>query len=169
MAADFPVDEHNLSFSDEEAARLFITQSTFHNIDTQEAYSAADFFDNLSVDMQFGESLEVQNHDLANIAASIENEDWREHNDVQYFDFSSDVDNGYSVSTQEPFVLTRHHDGAKFVVGDKSLNDMSDEAKRYGENHALPPVYDEQSVETDLKRFGQPVNDDELDANKRKR
>ena len=49
MAANFPVDEHNLSFSDEEAARLFITQSTFHNVDTQEADSVADFFDNLSV------------------------------------------------------------------------------------------------------------------------
>ena len=96
--------------------------------------------------MPFGESLEDQNRDLPNIAASIENEDWGEHNNVQYFDFSSDVDNGYSVSTQEPFVLTCHHDGAKFVVGDKSLNEMSDEAKRYGENHTLPPVYDEKSV-----------------------
>ena len=45
--ADCAVDENNLSFSEDEYSSVFITQSTFHAVDTQDVVEMVDFLDNL--------------------------------------------------------------------------------------------------------------------------
>ena len=52
--SDFPVDKGNLSFSDNECSSLFITQSSFNSISTQDLDDAVDFFG--VADMSFGEN-----------------------------------------------------------------------------------------------------------------
>ena len=97
MASNFPVNELNVSFSDEDVSSLFITQSTFRDVDTQEVNEAADFFDNFEMMyllMIVGMLRKVILYNLV-----IVPEDWRDHKSVQYFNFSNDVDNGYEVST----------------------------------------------------------------------
>ena len=97
-------------------------------------------------------------------------EDWREHKSVQFFDFCDQLDNGYEVSSQEPFVLTQHYDGKKFVVGDGIAHDKIDSDVKIDSNKDENiPKYNEETVEADLKCFGQVVDDTELDVIRRKR
>ena len=85
---------------------------------------------------------------------------------MQYFNFSNDVDNGYEVSTQEPFILTRHSDGKKFVVGPGDKHDGISPSSGSVENESsTKPLYDEKTVGSDLARFGEAVGDVELDVN----
>ena len=91
MASDFPVDGNNLSFSDEEDNSIFIMQSTFLDVNTQQVDDAIDFF---SGDLAISKSLDVQDKDLNNILD--------EHDDEmceKVFDFLEDTDNGWSVSS----------------------------------------------------------------------
>ena len=41
---EFPVDEGNLSFSDDDSSNIFITQRTFQDVTTQEVDNAMDLF-----------------------------------------------------------------------------------------------------------------------------
>ena len=167
MASNFPVDENNLSFSDDDASSLFITQSTFRDINTQEVSDAVEFFDNITGDMSCGDNSNVQKDDLADITIP---EDWRDHKSVHYFDFSNDIDNGYDVSSQEPYVLTRHYDGKKFVVGDSSSCeiDKADDSTVDGNVRQAVP-YDVERISGDLKCFGDAIKDEELEAVRHKR
>ena len=73
MASEYPFDEKNLSFSDDDASSLFITQSTFSNVNTQQVSNAVDFFDNFGGDMSCGDASEVASNDLKNLEVP---EDW---------------------------------------------------------------------------------------------
>ena len=160
MAGNFPVDENNLSFSDDDVSSLFITQSTFHDISTQVVSEAVDFLDGLSGELSTGEVTNVMNKDSGELS-----EDWCDHKSVQYFDFSHDVDNGYEVSTQELFILTCHYDGKQFVVNSKNELDVHDcdDGKLSG-NVTGDVKYDDSNIESDLKHFGDAVDQDTLDS-----
>ena len=167
MASNYPVDEGNLSFSDEDGSELFITQSTFRDISVEKNDENDDFFESVSGDVSSGDNPNVQQQDLANLVVP---EDWHEHKSLQFFDFSDQLDNGYEVSTQEPFVLTRHYDGKKFVVGDGIAHDkVVSDVKSDSNKDEKIPKYNEETVEADLKRFGQVVDDNELDMIRRKK
>ena len=126
MAGDCPVDDLNLSFSGDKGKNLFITQSTFRDVTTQEADDAADFF------MDFGDIIvsdtnECERRDLEKLAVEAQNDMCQ-----KIFDFSNDVDNGWKVSTQEnPIIVTRKSDGEQFVVGSSGTSDYpeGDESK----------------------------------------
>ena len=97
--AECPVDENNLSFSDDEYNSLFITQNSFRDVNTQDVVDAVDYFDTFG-NFSSGDSPNVQKQDLDNVL-DVQEYDWREHRDVQYFDFTGDHDNGCEVSTQD--------------------------------------------------------------------
>ena len=109
--SDFPVDEGNLSFSDDECSSLFITQSSFNSISTQDVDDAVDFFG--VTDMSFSENdLKVTGH-LS--VLSQESEEMCEH----MFNFTpSETDNSWPVDNDcAPFKVTRNADGKHFTVG----------------------------------------------------
>ena len=97
---EFPVNQRNLSFSDEKDNSFFTTQSIFHEVDTQEVVHAVDYLETLE-NLSVGDSSEVQRKQLDKIK-EVQEFDWRDHEDVHYFDFSNENDS--EVSLQEPFV-----------------------------------------------------------------
>ena len=149
--AEFPVDENNLSFSDDEYQNLFITQSSFKNVSTQEVEDTVGYFDSLG-DVSLSDNNSVRD-ELNKLSPKTE-EMCR-----KVFDFSEDVDNGWSVSTQDAnFLVTRNYDGQSFMVGGDTKHDESD-----GKNDVII-VNDE--LEKDLKRFNSIVSDEDLDNSK---
>ena len=154
-----------LSFSDEDCSSLFITQSSFREINTQDAFVAADYLDTLG-NVSSGDSPKLDNDGLT---------DWCEHKDVQYFDFTGgEVDNGYDVCTQnEGFVLKSHEDGSVFFVGNCDNTSTGDITKSDIGNSTIvdgiPPMYDSALIGDDLKCFGNAVSEEKLDENKFKR
>ena len=71
-------------------------------------------------------------------------------------------------------MLTRHHDGKKFVVGqaEQGMNvseKIAEEARKFEYNFPLPPMYDKEKVQSDIHRFGVAMSDETLDENKNKR
>ena len=154
---DFPVDVANLSFSDDEAmASLFITQSTFNSVTTQQVNDAVDFLDGLG-DVSVGDT---NNGQLNRVSEEEKQDEMCE----KIFDFSDDYDNGYRVSTQDdPILVTRKSDGKVFTVGDSKATVAE---HIIDINSALPANYD---AEKDLKRFKSIVSDEELCAIKNKR
>ena len=108
--ADFPVDQLNLSFSEGECKNLFITQSTFRDINAQDVEDALEYFKDFS-DVSFGELKGQEAIDLTKMS--------QESNDMcdKIFDFSDDHDNGWSVLNDNvPFIVTRKSDGKVFTV-----------------------------------------------------
>ena len=82
------------------------------------------------------------------------------------FDFSEEVDNGWSVSTQnDPIVVTCNSDGQKFTIGGEDKHDEI--IKHYEQNHVLKCL--DKDIEEDLKRFSSVVTATDLDELKRKR
>ena len=114
MGDDCPIGSGNLSFSDDDYEHeIFISQSTFSNVTTQEATEAAEYFD-LFGDMLSPATSGVEQNDLLNIGNEISQEDMCS----KVFDFLNDHDNGWSVSSQKnPFIVTRNSDGKQFVIG----------------------------------------------------
>ena len=108
-----------------------------------------EFFDDISGNVSCSDSSSVQQRELSKL---IVPEDWHEHKSVQFFDFSNDVDNGYTVSMQEPFILTHHSDGKKFHVGEGcALNELTDEGQSVSKVKDKSGSYDVKSVSSDLK------------------
>ena len=109
--SDFPVDEGNLSFSVHEYSSLFITQSSFNSISTQDLDDAVDFFG--VADMSFGENDSRVTGDLSVLYQESEEMCGR------VFDFTSgETDNSWSVDNNcAPFKVTRNADGKQFTVG----------------------------------------------------
>ena len=119
MASDFPIDKANLSFSgDQDATSLFITQSSFHNVDTLVVDNAAEYFEGLG-DFKFGDESDQKAIELnSDMAKEVSQDEMCN----QIFDFSDYVDNGYTVSTQDnPFIVTMKSDRKQFKVGKKSV------------------------------------------------
>ena len=108
--SDFPVDEGNLSFSDDECSSLFITQSSFNSISTVDVDDAVDFFG--VADMSFGENDLKVAGDLS--VLSQESEEMCGH----VFNFmSGETNNSWSVDNNcAPFKVTRNADGKQFTV-----------------------------------------------------
>ena len=168
----FPVDENNLSFSDDDGDSLFITQSTFRNIDTQVVADAVDYFDTLG-NAAVGDSPNVQNVDVNGIV-NVEEFDWCDHKDVQYFNFDGQIDNGYEVNTQDDGYLVKSHaDGNEIFIADSanSSDGYSTKPPELSSEilHGQPSTYDVSTVGCDLKRFGEAVSEEKLDENKFKR
>ena len=167
---DCPVDKGNLSFSDDEVNALFITQSSCNNVDTQDVVEAVSYLETLG-SVSVSDSSKVQNKDFVDI--NVEDEvDWHEHKDVQYVDFTGDIDIGCEVSSQksETFLVTRHRDGQQFFVGDshatessESTGNQSTDLNDSGHDH------DPQQVGSDLKRFGSAISDEKIEETKFKR
>ena len=158
--ADFRVDEANLSFSgDEDASSLFITQSSFSNISTQEVDEAVDFFgglENVSFDDKNDDKTGNVDTELASLSQKSEEMCRR------VFDFTSgEKDNSWSVQNDvAPFIVTRNCDGQEFTVGNNEIN-VTD-----GQDHSYD-VSDE--LKQDMKCFSNIVSPGELDQSKRKR
>ena len=75
------------------------------------------------------------------------------------------------MSTQEgSFVLKRHYDGKSFRVPSNNAGNNSggDDSKVVG-NVASDVKYDHSTVQDDLKRFGEAVDDNVLDGIRRQR
>ena len=139
--SDFPVDELNLSFSGDEYENLFITQSSFNNVTTQDVSDAVEYFNDLG-EVSFGDSTNVESGDLSKLSPKTERMCGK------VFDFSDDVDNSWSVSTQDfPIVVTRNSDGKQFLFGDddsKVINvTVNDEEKS--------KIVESKELEQDLK------------------
>ena len=118
--ADCPVDANNLSFSDDEYSSLFITQSTFCAVDTQDVVEAVDFLDNLG-NFSSGDSPKSEQHGEEHVQLVLEY-DWREHKDIQYFNFCGDVDNGCDVTTSDTgYIVKSPADGSEIFVFDKDV------------------------------------------------
>ena len=160
MASNFPVNELNVSFSDEDVSSLFITQSTFRDVDTQEVNEAADFFDNF--EMMY----------LLVIVGMLRKVIW--------ITWSLFLRTGETISQcstsifpmmlimamRYQHILTRHSDGKKFVVGPGDKHDGISPSSGSVENESsTKPLYDEKTVGSDLARFGEAVGDVELDVN----
>ena len=108
----------DISSGDEEASQLFITQSSFHEPDTQTLDHAADEvglddFDLSDVHVLNAQDLQcIQNHHADQFTMC-----------EKIFDFiEGDAYNGWSVESQEdpngPYTVTRSSDGKQFVVGE---------------------------------------------------
>ena len=170
--ADCPVDEQNLSFSDDDYNSLFITQSSFRDVKTQDVVEAVDFMDSLG-EFSVGDNSNVEKCDIADVS-NVEEFDWCEHEDVQYFDFSGDVDNGYDVSTQDQgYILKSHSDGSEIFVYDSTVhsdgNFTGDTLKLDVISDVESTMYDPGTIGSDLKHFGPAVSEQKLDQNKSKR
>ena len=164
--SEIHVDEGNLSLSDSDDNSIWVTQSSFDNVNTQDVEDAVSYFDNI-VELP-GHGGKVVNCENLN-KHEVEIKEWAEGESVQLRDFSSDIDNGYDVSTQPPYVMTRKFDRKKFIVGEGSVQDnlsfsqrFSDAVRKYEEANPLPPMYDESTIGEDMKRFGHVVSDDTL-------
>ena len=160
MSDECLVNELNLSFSGDEYDSMFITQSTFRDISTQDVEDADDFFSDLG-EVVVTEHSAMERQDFENAVRSNQDEmcEW-------IFDFKSDVDNGLSVSTQEdPIIVTRHSDGEKFEIG---ASKESDRNSSKFDNDGSKQVGNKQ-MDVDLKRFSSVVSDAELDRSKYKR
>ena len=158
MGENFPVNESNLSFSDDDANALFITQSSFSDVKTQDVEEAVNFLGGLG-DVSFGE---IEDKSVIDVTVlSQKSEEMCE----KIFDFAEDEDNCWSVSIQEnPIIVTRNSDGKTFAVGpDGTKNNVCQE---YENNSVLPPISRE--LERDLKRFTTVVTAAELDESKNK-
>ena len=169
--ADCPVDENNLSFSDDEYDSMFLTQSTFRDVKTQDVVEAVEFMDNLG-NFSCGDSPKVQQRDLEHVE-DVQEFDWREHKDVQFFDFSNEVDNGCNVtSLKQGFIVKSHLDGSEIFVGDTSSKENCDSvgasSKESEVLHCTPLSYDVGTIGNDLKRFGPAVSEQKLDETKSK-
>ena len=162
MAEDCPIDSENLSFSDEESS-IFLTQSSFRDVSTQDLSDAIELF---GEEINVNEQLVVEDQDLNNVV-SIQEVD-EEEMCAKVFDFSDEVDNGWSVSTQnDPHVVTRNRDGKQFLVGDSDhASDGMSSASQYEDLHVLPNMSKE--LEQGLKRFSTVVSAVESDESKRK-
>ena len=159
MAENFTVDELNLSFSGDEGENLFIMQSTFRNVSTQEVESAADFFLDMG-DIIASDTNDAEKRDLNKLAMEAQSEMCE-----QIFDFEGDTDNGWSVSTQSnPHIVTRHSDGKQFLVGDEHSQKSQLDANV---NVNVQQVKSDE-MEADLKRFSTVVSRDELELSKHK-
>ena len=105
---------------------------------------------------------------------NVQEFDWHEHRDVQFFDFSNDVDNGYEVTMQDQgFILKSHCDGREFFMGTTpNTNDCDstgDGLKSGTNSDGVEPMYDPGTIGSDLKHFGDAVSEEKLDENKAKR
>ena len=162
MESNFPVDCGNLSFSDndEDASSLFITQSTFRDINTQDVNEAAEFFDGLG-DVSLSEVTESERNDLEKLSEEVAKQK-QDEMCSRIFDFSDDIDNGYTVSTQDnPIIVTRKSDGMQVVV---PANKSKGTEPCSGKDEAVKFCPQE-----DLNRFKTIVSDSDIDAIKTKR
>ena len=72
---------------------------------------AVDYLETLE-NLSVRDSSEVQRKELDEIK-EVQEFDWRDHEDVQYFDFSNENDSG--------ICLTQHHNGKKSLLGGKIM------------------------------------------------
>ena len=138
MAANFPVDEGNLSFSADEYEDLFIMQSTFSNADTQQIQNAMESFGDFDGFLR-SETIELDKSDFNDMSKKSRDDEMCE----KVFDFSGQVDNGWSVSTQDdPIIVTRNSDGKKFVVGDEVKGNANADSAlvEFEKKDVLPPI-----------------------------
>ena len=157
--AHFPIDEGNLSFSDNEYGDIFLTQTPA--VDTQRAREASDFLANLD-EFVLSPVSDNKVKDIEEVVEKSQSEMCE-----KIFDFSDDVDNGWSVSTQDnPTIVTRNVDGKSFVMSGNS-DGHDKQVQQFMQNDVLP--YREKELEEDLKRFSSVINSDDLDTVKRKR
>ena len=136
------MDEGNLSFSgDEDAANLFITQSSFNSVSTQDVNDALDFFADEN-DFSFGDDSVKIAEEMSKLSQNSEEMCGR------IFDFTGEQhDNGWSVANDlAPFHVTRKSDGQQFIVGKKSEESAADV---FEDLHVLPNISRE--LENDLK------------------
>ena len=155
--SEFPVDAKNLSFSDDDEYNdLFITQSTFSEVSTQQEQDALEYIGKLSDD-KVGEMVGSECGQLSQKSEEMCS---------KVYDFSEDHDNGWSVSTQNnPIIVTRNSDGEKFTVGDDKSSDCA--VIDCEEKSVLPNINKE--LDKDLKRFNSIVTAYELEDSKFKR
>ena len=142
--------------SDEDASQLFITQSSFREVETQEAEEAVDFFEGLG-DVSVSDSSILTARDLAKLHSY--NVDQNEMCS-KIFDFSEGpLNNGWTVQSQDnaddPFIVTRNNDGKQFVVGEGFCEPIDE--------------FPKSKVTTDDKRFESVVTDADVDRSKNKR
>ena len=156
--SDFPVDKGNLSFSDDECSSLFITQSSFNSISTQDVDDAVDFFG--VADMSFGGNDSKITGELSVLSQKSEEMCGC------VFDFmSGETDNSWSVDNDcAPFKVTRNADGKQFTVGSNVSGNENIASDGIGN---VTEVSDQ--LEHDMKRFISIVSASELDKSKRKR
>ena len=149
----FPVDDLNLSFSgDEEASQLFLTQSSFSEVSTQQVDDAISFLESLDNGFPQENAISLSPHAV-------------EMTEREFNFRSGDADNGWSVTGDEaPFKVTRHSDGEVFVVGQEKEKSVEE---AYEEIQVIPPINRE--LESHLKRFSSIVTAADLDASKYKR
>ena len=108
----------DISSGDEEASQLFITQSSFREVDTQVLDSAANEVDLEEFDLSDVHVLNAQ--DLANLHNyKVDQKQMCE----KILDFSDGpINNGWTVDNNSdengPYTVTRNSDGKQFVVGD---------------------------------------------------
>ena len=155
----FPVDEGNLSFSFEDDDKLFLTQSSFSDVSTQDVEHAVDFLGGLE-DSSLAEVTSNEVKEVEQLSQKSEEMCGR------VFDFTEgEVDNGWSVASQSSqLVAIRHSDGKEVVVGADEGHppkcedfDVSKLAMPLGED-----------LEKDLQRFSSIVSVTDLMAWKRK-
>ena len=158
MGENFPVNESNLSFSDDDGNALFITQSSFSDVKTQDVEEAVNFLSGIG-NVSFGE---IEDKSAIDVNVLLQRS---EEMCEKIFDFAEDEDNGWSVSTQEnPILVTRNSDGKAFTLGpDGTKNDLCQE---YEDKSVLLPLSRE--LERDLKCFSTVVTAAELDQSKNK-
>ena len=165
MASNFPIDDGNLSFSgDEFEGGLFLTQSTFSDVNTQKVEDAVDFLGGLE-DVELSELSQGGKEEVESAVIVDGNDPMCE----KVFDFGEEVDNGWTVSTQnDPIIVTRNHDGKKFVVDTSDTkHDEGVKMPTFEEMNPLPAISRE--LEADLKRFKSVVKAVDLENSKNKR
>ena len=163
MSSDFPVDCGNLSFSDNDndAASLFITQSTFKDVSTQDVNDATDYIEGLG-NVTLSEISGNEDKDIQKLAKELQAAEHQDAMCSHIFDFSNDVDNGYIVSTHDdPIIVTRKSDGKKIVV--PKSGDSCDKSLAKVESISN---FD---VELDIQCFKSIVSDEDLDGMELKR
>ena len=107
---DYPTDQLNLSFSGDECENLFVTESTFHEVNNQDVEDAVKYLNDFT-DMSFGDCKALETIDLTNLS--------QESGSLcgKIFDFTDDHDNSWSVLNENaPFIVSRNSDGKVFTV-----------------------------------------------------
>ena len=112
--------------------------------------------------VSFSENNNVSKVDLDRMAAYIVEDDICS----TIFDFSGDMNNGWTVSTQDnPIIVTHKLDCKQFLVGDEGSKVNKDVAK-FEEKCVLPISHE---LDADLKCFNSIVSAVDLDDSKNKR
>ena len=156
-----------MSFSDDDYGDMFITQSSFSNVDTQGVCDAVEYLEGIGT-FNVSDNSASEQRDMQQFSDEVQNSMCK-----KIFDFSEDVDNGWSVSTQnDPIIVTRNRDGKQFVIN--GADDTSAEQHKVNEeidenlSKSQENVFDKE-IEADMKRFSSIVGATELDESKRKR